>query len=130
MKNFAPVRFAFLLCLTALAPLATVAFAQSTPTAPPPQMPGPITPPSLLEASDKPIPQCVGLPSAAVKIEFVVNTSGDPTDVHVVESPSDKHSACAVEIVRAYKYVPAMRDGHAIAIKLVLTLNVAEKTAQ
>ena len=127
MKNFAPVRLVFLFFLMALAPLATATFAQSTPAAPPPQMPGPITPPSLLEASDKPIPQCVGLSSAAVKIEFVVNTSGDPGDVHVVDSPSDKHSACAVEIIRAYKYVPAMRDGHPIAIKLVLTLNVSEK---
>jgi hypothetical protein len=114
------IRLAFMVCVMGTA----ACLAQTTL---PPQIPSPTTRPALLSGYDLVPEQCKGVTTAEVKIEFVVSTAGDPTEVHVLTSPSDKHSACAMEMIHGYKYLPAMRDGKAVAVKLILTLTVKDK---
>ena len=110
----------------ALAVGAATAHAQ---VATPANLPPPVSPPKVLSGDDIIPPQCAGVANAEVKVEFVVTTDGDARDIHVLESPSDKHSACAVETVRGYKFLPAMRDGNAVQIKMVLTISVKGQAA-
>lgn len=101
-----------------------VPFSAQEPVLPPANLPSPVTPPKILSGEDRVIPQCAGITPADVKLEFIVTVDGDAKEIHVLESPSDKHSACATEMVRGTKFLPAMQDGNAVQIKMVLTLSV------
>jgi len=102
--------------------------APATQAAVPPNIPGPVTPPKLLsDDEDRVVPQCAGITAAEVKLEFVVTTEGAAKDIHVLVSPSAKHSACAVATIRSSSFLPAMRDGQPLEVKMVLTLNVKDK---
>ena len=95
---------------------------------PPANLPPPVTPPKVLSGDeDRIVPQCAGITYAEVKLELVVTVDGDAKEIHVLESPSEKHSACAVETVRGYKFLPAMQDGNPVQIKMILTISVKGK---
>lgn len=91
---------------------------------PPPNAPGPITPPKLLSGSSAPAAACKGIPAGEVKVQFVVTAQGKAEDVKVLASPSDAVSTCARAMVGAYQYVPAMQDLKPVAVQIVLTINV------
>ena len=95
--------------------------------APPPNLPPPVTPPKILSGDDLIPPQCVGVASAEVKVEFVVTTDGDAKEIHVLETPSEKQGVCAVETVRGYKFLPAMKEGNPVPIKMILTITLKVK---
>lgn len=84
----------------------------------------PITPPKVL-SSDGPVPAvCKDLAPADVKVQLTVTTDGVAKDVKVLSSPTDAHGTCAVALINSYKFLPAMQDGQAVEIRLVLTMNV------
>jgi Gram-negative bacterial TonB protein C-terminal len=122
--SFRSVRLSFLCAVIAV--MSAACLAQSAP-APPQNLPPPVSPPKVLSGDDLVPPQCVGLASAEVKVEFVVTTDGDAKEIHVLQSPSEKQGVCAVETVRGYKFLPAMQDGNPVQIKLVLTITLKVK---
>jgi hypothetical protein len=130
MRLLRPTWLAFL--FAGIAVMGTACSAQS-PAAPPAQvqppenLPQPVSPPKILSGDDLVPPQCVGLASAEVKVEFVVTTDGDAKEIHVIESPSEKQSVCAVETVRGYKFLPAMQDGNPVQIKMILMIELKVK---
>ncbi|HEY5329218.1 MAG TPA: energy transducer TonB [Acidobacteriaceae bacterium] len=130
MRLLRPAWLAFL--FAGIAVMGTACPAQSpagqpAQVAPPQNLPSPVTPPKVLSGDDRVPPQCAGLASAEVKVEFVVTTDGDAREIHVLESPSAKQGVCAVETVRGYKFLPAMQDGNPVQIKLVLTIDLKVK---
>src|ERR1700744_6476819 len=109
----------FVLPCVAILLASTVCFAQApaqqTPPSepvkiePPPDIPGRVTPPKSLGVNENVPPlQCVGMAPAKVKLQFVVTIDGDANEIQVLESPSEKHSACAVNTVQRTKFSPAM----------------------
>jgi hypothetical protein len=122
--SFRSGRLAFL-CV-GIAMVSAAGRAQSVPV-PPQNLPPPVSPPKVLSGDDLVPPQCVGLASAEVKVEFVVTTDGDAKEIHVLESPSQKQGVCAVETVRGYKFLPAMQDGNPVQIKMIMTITLKVK---
>jgi len=108
--------------------MSAACLAQSVPL-PPQNLPSPVSPPKVLSGDDLVPPQCVGLASAEVKVEFVVTTDGDAKEIHVLQSPSLKQGVCAVETVRGYKFLPAMQDGNPVQIKMILTIELKVKAS-
>lgn len=90
----------------------------------PANIPGPITPPKLLSSDTHAHPECDGIQPAEVKLQFTVTADGVAKDAKVLASPSPAHSACAIALVNAYQYLPAMQDGKAVNVQLVLTLSI------
>jgi len=108
----------------ALAIGATTVHAQ---VASPSNAPSTVSPPRVVSGDDVIPPQCAGVASAEVQVELVVTAEGDPKDIRVLENPDEKQRACAVETVRGYKFLPALRDGNPVPIKMVLTINLKVK---
>jgi Gram-negative bacterial TonB protein C-terminal len=130
------LRKVWIVSLTVGIAVSAVCFAQAAPAQqtpptepvkiePPPDIPGRIASPKILGVNeDVPLLQCAGVTPAKVTLQFVVTIEGDAKEIKVLESPSEKHSACAVNTVQRTKFSPATQDGKPVKIKMVLTLNI------
>lgn len=58
-----------------------------------------------------------------VSIQLIVDSQGNPQDIHVVRHLGMGLDQKAVEAVRQYKFHPAMYQGHPVAVQLVINVN-------
>ena len=59
----------------------------------------------------------------AVSIQLIVDSRGNPQDVHVVKHLGMGLDQKAVEAVRQYRFSPAMYQGHPVAVQMVIQVN-------
>ncbi len=98
--------------------------APSPPPPPPPAPPaGPmrvdenVTPPEPISMPAPPYPEAArqaGIEGTVV-VRYVVSASGDVTSAEVVRGPAELGAAC-VSVVRAWKFKPAIFDGHPVSV--------------
>jgi periplasmic protein TonB len=95
---------------------------------------------SCRKGTDVPVPIAVVAPQVAgfdigktVKVEFVVDTTGNTTAVSVVStsginaSSSDRDFAeVVVDAVKQWKFTPAQHNGAPVAMKVILPVRVIE----
>ncbi|HEX5227737.1 MAG TPA: energy transducer TonB [Bryobacteraceae bacterium] len=62
----------------------------------------------------------------AVTIYIVVDANGLPAEVDVYRHLSPSLDASAVQAVRAWRFVPAMRNGLAIAVGSFIEINFSQ----
>ena len=58
----------------------------------------------------------------SVSIQLIVDSQGNPQNVHVVQHLGMGLDDKAVEAVRQYKFKPAMYEGHPVAVQLVIVV--------
>lgn len=58
-----------------------------------------------------------------VSIQLIVDSQGNPQDIHVVRRLGMGLDQKAVEAVRQYKFRPAMYQGHPVAVQMVIKVN-------
>lgn len=58
-----------------------------------------------------------------VSIQLIVDSRGNPQDIHVVRHLGMGLDQKAVEAVRQYKFSPAMYQGHPVAVQMVINVN-------
>ena len=82
-----------------------------------------------------PVPVTVVTPSVSskyvgtsVQIEFVVDTTGKPTDLSVNSSVDSELASSVVDAVKKWRFTPAMRDGAPVAAKVVLPVTIIDAT--
>jgi protein TonB len=56
--------------------------------------------------------------SGIVLIGLVVNSKGEPEDVHVVRSLEKAVDQCAVDAVKQWRFEPGTKDGKPVAVKI------------
>ena len=61
--------------------------------------------------------------NGTVTIGLVVDTEGNPVNVHVINGVGYGLDEKAIEAVKQYKFKPAMKDGVAVATKLNIEVN-------
>jgi TonB family protein len=59
----------------------------------------------------------------AVSIQLIVDSRGNPQDVHVVKHLGMGLDQKAVEAVEQYRFSPAMYQGHPVAVQMVIQVN-------
>jgi periplasmic protein TonB len=59
----------------------------------------------------------------AVSIRLIVDRQGNPQDVQVIRHLGMGLDEKAIEAVRQYKFSPAMYQGHAVAVQMVINVN-------
>jgi protein TonB len=84
-----------------------------------------------------PVPVTVVTPSVgsqyigtSVQIEFVVDTTGKPTDLSVNSSVDSALASSVVDAVKQWRFTPALRDGVPVATKVVLPITIIDTTQQ
>ena len=85
-----------------------------------------------LKAPGVPVPVAVVSPSdvsakysgAKVELAFTVDAMGTPTNFSVVSSPDDVIAKVIVDAVSKWRFTPAMKDGAAVATKVVLPVRI------
>jgi protein TonB len=88
---------------------------------------------SCKKSTDVPVPIAVVSPEVSgydigqsVKVEFVVDTTGRPSDISV-KSTSDRSFADAVvDAVKEWRFTPAQRNGTPVATRVILPVRVVE----
>ena len=65
----------------------------------------------------------VDLATQKMVLHFVVNASGVPTDIHIVQSVNPEVDARVVAAVQHYRYTPSMLDGQVIPREMNLVMN-------
>jgi TonB family protein len=61
--------------------------------------------------------------AGAVAIQLIVDTNGNPQNIQVVRHLGMGLDEKAIEAVRQYKFKPAMYQGHAVAVRVVIDVN-------
>jgi protein TonB len=82
-----------------------------------------------------PVPLTVVTPSvsakyigATVQIEFVVDTTGKPTDLSVNPSVDSALASQVVDAVKQWRFKPALVDGAPVAAKVVLPVKIIDES--
>jgi protein TonB len=80
-----------------------------------------------------PVPVTVVSPSveskyigASVELEFVVDTTGKPSDLSVKSSTDATLAAAVVDAVKQWRFKPAIVDGAPVATKVVLPVKIID----
>lgn len=55
---------------------------------------------------------------ADVPVEIVVDTTGAVVDAHIVKNAGSGFDESALGAIRRYRFAPAMRDGHAVRVRM------------
>lgn len=63
---------------------------------------------------------------ASVRLEFVVDTQGRPTDFSVTSAPDDVLASAVLKAVRQWRFAPAEIDGVPVATKVALPVRIVE----
>src|SRR5579863_7922533 len=56
--------------------------------------------------------------TGAVLIGLIVNSKGEPDEVHVVRSLEKEIHQCAVDAVKQWRFEPATKDGKPVAVRI------------
>jgi TonB family protein len=59
----------------------------------------------------------------SVSIQLIVDSQGNPQNVHVVRHLGMGLDEKAIEAVRQYRFKPAMYEGHPVAVQLVIEVD-------
>lgn len=59
----------------------------------------------------------------AVKVSFLVDSTGNVSDLVVVKASDRRMAVAAVEAVRSWKFRPALKNGEPVACRVVQTLD-------
>jgi periplasmic protein TonB len=85
------------------------------------------------KGTDIPVPIAVVSPQvsgydigSAVKVEFVVDTTGHAQDISVVSTSDRSLADAVVEAVKQWQFTPALRNGAPVAMKVILPVRVIE----
>jgi TonB family protein len=80
---------------------------------------GALTPPAAIRAD---LPS--GLPRARMLIKCVLDTAGNPRNLHVLEPGPADMTAKVVSAVRSWKFQPAMRGDQPVEVTAILGFNI------
>lgn len=83
------------------------------------------TPPRLLSghAPIYPISQLLSHKSGHSKIEYTIGTDGHTSDFRVIETDYRYYADHAIIAVQKWRYAPATKDGHPVAIRVRQVFN-------
>ncbi|MCC5025094.1 MAG: TonB family protein [Candidatus Synoicihabitans palmerolidicus] len=62
--------------------------------------------------------------TGTVRVEFVVDSRGDPTNLKTTESTHEKFESAALEAVTRWRFAPALRNGKPINITLSMSIPI------
>ncbi len=86
---------------------------------------GDVLPPILIHSAEPKFPRgfrSVGT-TAVVHVGVVVDTSGKPTQIHIVKSSNTGFDKNSMDAVRKYRFKPATLHGQPVAVELVVQVN-------
>jgi TonB family protein len=83
------------------------------------------TPAKLLRGTKPPYPAeaRAGEVESEVPLEIVVDANGAVVDAHVTRRAGYGFDEAALQAIRAYRFSPAQRDGHAVAVRMKWTIS-------
>ncbi len=88
---------------------------------------------SYRQAPGVPVPVSVVTPAvgsqyngASVRLEFVVDAQGRPTDFSVKSAPDDVLASAVLKAVRQWRFAPAVVDGVPVATKVALPVRIVD----
>lgn len=88
---------------------------------------------SYRKAPGVPVPVSVVTPAvgsqyngASVRLEFVVDAQGRPTDFSVKSAPDDVLASAVLKAVRQWRFAPAEIDGVPVATKVALPIRIVD----
>jgi len=84
----------------------------------------PPTPPTFHPVPSAAIAQCRGLSEGRVKVQFLVDVSGHPQAIKILESPDEQHAICVTKMVKQSQFGPAMQDGKPFAANVTIFMDV------
>ena len=65
---------------------------------------------------------------AVVQLEFVVDSTGQPTQFSVKSATDDTLATAVVQAVRQWKFKPVLKNGVPVATKVALPVKVVDET--
>ena len=88
---------------------------------------------SCRKGTDVPVPIAVVSPQVdgydigqTVQVEFVVDTTGNATDVSIKSASDRAFARAVVDAVKQWKFTPALHNGAPVATKVILPVRVVE----
>lgn len=63
---------------------------------------------------------------ATVRLEFVVDAQGRPTDFRVASAPDDVVASAVLKAVRQWRFAPGQVDGKPVATKVALPVRIVD----
>lgn len=88
---------------------------------------------SCRKGTDVPVPVSVVAPDVAgydigeaVKVEFVVDTTGHTSGISVLSGSDRDFAEAVVDAVKQWKFTPAQHNGAPVAMKVILPVRVVE----
>jgi protein TonB len=62
----------------------------------------------------------------SVQVEFVVDTTGKPSDINIKSTSDRDFAEAVVDAVKQWRFTPAQHNGSPVATKVVLPVRVVE----
>jgi len=87
------------------------------------------------KGTDVPVPVAVVMPSVSgdyvgttVELEFVVDTTGKPTELTVKSTPDSAVGETVADAIKQWRFTPAKLNGAPVATKVILPVKIVEPT--